>query len=126
MFLSVPSPAGGERDRVRGLGSFGRSVPHVAALLGDAELLVADLRETGDALADLLLCRQPEAQAQARFRGFAIDRPLRAGIERDPSIERRRYQLAHIDLVRQLHPEENSALRQPWLDRGAELALDGL
>src|SRR3954447_7562371 len=101
-------------------------MPHVAALLGDAELFVADPSETGDALADLLFCRQPETQPQARASGLAIDRPFRSRIEGDSGLERRRYQLADITLIGQLHPQENAALRQPRLDRGAELALHRL
>ena len=38
-------------------------VADVAALLGDAGLLVADLGEGGDALADLFFARQREAEA---------------------------------------------------------------
>ena len=87
-----PRPSPGDASRVYRLK--GRPLEprgaHVAALLGDAELLVADPREAGDALADLLLCRQPEAQAQARFRGLAVDRPFRSRVERDPGLERRR------------------------------------
>src|SRR5439155_5355273 len=101
----------------------GSGVANVAALLGDAELLVADLGEGGDALADLLLRRQCETQAQPRLRAISVDRPFRPWIERDARLQRRLHELSHIDLVRQFHPQIDAAFRQPWLARRAELAL---
>jgi len=99
-------------------------VADVAALLGDAGLLVADPSKGGDALTDLLLGRQPEAEPQPRFRGLAVDRPFRAWIEGDPGFQRRLHQLSHIDAVGQFQPEKDTALWPPRLDRSAELALD--
>src|SRR5436853_426503 len=62
----------------------GGGVADVAALLGDAGLLVADPREGGDAVANLLLCRQAKAQPQPRLGGGAVDRPFRPRVEGDP------------------------------------------
>src|SRR3954454_21833326 len=76
----------------------GSGVADVAALLGDAELLVADLGEGGDALADLLLRRQRETQPQPRLGAVAVDRPFRAWVERDAGLQGRLHQLPHIDL----------------------------
>src|SRR5689334_1553620 len=76
-------------------------VADVAALLRDPELLVADLREGSDALADLLLCRQRETQPQPRFGTVTIDRPFRTRVERDAGLQRGLHELSHIDLVGQ-------------------------
>src|SRR5712691_11864736 len=103
-----------------------RGAPDVAALLGDARLFVADPREGGDALADLLLRRRAEAQPQARLGGLAVTGPFRPGIERNAGIERGPHQLSHIDLVGQFHPTENAAFGDPRLDGCAELALQRL
>src|SRR5437764_9618567 len=68
-------------------------VADVAALLGNAEFVVADLRERGDAVADLLLCRQREAEAQPRLGIVAIDRPFRPRVERDAGLQCRLHEL---------------------------------
>src|SRR4051794_24383651 len=101
----------------------GGGVADVAALLGDAELLVTDLGEGGDALADLLLCRQRETQPEPRLRAVSVDGPFRPWIERDARLQRGLHQLSHIDLVGQFHPQVDAAFRHPWLARRAELAL---
>src|SRR5712691_7414159 len=97
-----------------------RRVPDIAALLGDAGLFVANAGEVGDALADLVLGRRAKAQPQPRLGGIAIARPFRPVVKRDAGIERRLHELSHIDLVRQLYPQEDAAFGGPWLDRGAE------
>src|SRR5260370_42448629 len=97
-------------------------MPDVAALLGDAGLLVADSREPGDAVAYLLLGGQTKAQPQPRLGGFAVDRPFRPGIERDAGLERRLQQFPDIDLIGQLHPQEDAALWQPRPAGRAQLA----
>ena len=43
-----------------------------------------------------------------------------------PAFGRRLHQLQDVDLLGQLHPQEDAALRDPRLDRGAELALHRL
>src|SRR5580704_18509906 len=70
----------------------GGGVADVAALLRDAGLLVADPGEGGDALADLLLGGQAEAEPQPRLRGGAVDRPFRTRIEGDAGLQRRLHQ----------------------------------
>src|SRR5271170_5192349 len=98
----------------------------IAALLGDAGLFVADPREAGDALADLVLGRRAEAQPEARFGGRAVTRPFRPRVESDAGRERRLDELSHIDLVGQLQPQEDAAFGDPRFDGGAEFALHRL
>src|SRR6202035_5204023 len=62
------------------------SAADIAALRRDAGLLVADLGERGDPLADLLLRGQREAQPQPRAGIGTGDRPFGTRIERDPGI----------------------------------------
>src|SRR5215469_12372029 len=100
--------------------------PHVAALRRDAGLLVADLGERGDALADFPLRGQRKAEPEPRLAVRAVDRPFRAGIERNAGIGGGLDQLHDVDLVGQLHPQEDAALRHPRLDRRAKFAFQRL
>ena len=65
-----------------------------------------------------------EAQPRAAFAVALVGRPFRAGIDGDAGGERRLVELERIDLVRQLDPEENAALRILEFGRSAELLVE--
>jgi hypothetical protein len=96
------------------------------------------MRSTGFAYPNLFGKKVPPpaprwaGNAKYNFVGGHNDRsliPIEGLIEATISVLRREgrsYQLANIDLIRQLHPQKDAAFRQPWLDRSAELAFDSL
>src|SRR5215472_11419513 len=98
----------------------------VGAALWDTGFLEADPRKGGDTFANRVFRRQRETEPQVGFARLRIARPFGARVENNSGLGGGRQQLCHIDMVRKLEPEENSALRLPhFLDGGAEFALDG-
>src|SRR5438105_1237118 len=72
---------------------------YVRAAARHAELLATDLRQHGDALADLLMCRARKAQPQARAGVALVGRPFRPRIDRDAGGECGLVEFERIDLV---------------------------
>ena len=77
-----------------------------------------------DALANLVMRGAGEAEPQATARIGFVDRPFRPRIDGDARGEGGLIQLQRIDMVGQLHPEEDAALRLLEFGRGAELLAE--
>ena len=96
---------------------------HIRDTRRHAEFAAADFRERGDAGADRLMRGIGEAQPGAAFAVGLVGRPFRAGIDGDAGGKRRLEELQGIDLVGQLDPQENAALRIVEFGCGAELLV---
>src|SRR5688500_14649420 len=95
-----------------------RTAPRGAMASGAyAEVAAADLGQRGHAFVDFLVAGAREAQPQAAARALLVHRPLRSGVDRNAFCERRFVELHRVDAVRQLHPQEDAALRVLELDR---------
>src|SRR5215470_4323257 len=97
---------------------------HIGNARRDAELLVADFGEHRDAGADLLDRRAREADPQPTPAMCRVGRPFRPWIDRDAGGERGRIEFHGVDLIGQLDPEKDAALRIIELGGGAELLVE--
>src|SRR4051794_30880097 len=74
------------------------SLLHIGAAFGHAELLAADFREHGDALADLFVRGTGETQPQAAAGIGLVGRPFRPGVDGDAGGECGLIQFQRIDI----------------------------
>src|SRR6267154_6855744 len=106
------------------IASASRPLLHIRDSGGHAELLAADLGEYRDTFADLLMRWIGEAQPQPAAGIGLVGGPFRSRIDGDAGGERRLVQFQRIHIVRQLYPQEDTALGVFEFGRRAELLVE--